>query len=179
MPTAKKAPAKKAAAKKTAAKKKPPAAAKRRGRTTTKAEHPTAAKVRKAITAGVFSTDELWDIQVLAAQIMLDGGATSIWRIELPGLGLRFTEEDLTGKEIREITQATGVALHQLTYEYLVTDGRLIYEICRARMLWTLGVAAADVDKRLDRIPFTMLMEGLKVEPVGDAPKAEAVEPLL
>lgn len=149
------------------------------GRTTPKQQRlPSLTQVKKAISANKFSKEELWEITQLCSMSMLDGDTSVIWKINVPGLAV-FTEEQLTAREVREVAARTGAGIHQLTYSDLVTNGMLVYELVRARLMFSEGEDNSTIERKLDKFPFSSLLAGVDIEVVSPAPKDEGVIPLL
>lgn len=131
----------------------------------------TAQDIINALQKNAYSGEELWNIQVEAAAVALEEGIGVRWKVDLPFMGVTFSEDSISAGVVRQVTERTGTPLHQLTFDGMMTDGRLLYELTRAVMVIQMGKDDADAVAVLDKVPMGSLLEGVSQEVVAPDPK--------
>ncbi len=118
-----------------------------------------------------FTGEELWAIQVEAAAAALEDGVGSRWKVDLPWLQIEFNEDSISAGVVRRVTERTGIPMHNLTFDGLMSDGRLLYEMILAVEVIQHGKEEANVVAILDATPMGSLLDGVKMEVVAPDPK--------
>ncbi len=131
---------------------------------------PTYQQVLNAIQKSEYTQEQLWNLQVEAAAQQLEEGIGTRWRIDLPFMGVSFSEDEISAGVMREVSERTRVPMFQMGFDGLMADGRLIFEFVRAYMVVQLGREEADVEAILNRVPMKDLVEATTQEVVAPDP---------
>lgn len=134
----------------------------------------TYAQVIETIEKGKLTPEQLWNIQVTAAAVSLEDGVGTRWVIDLPQINCVFNEDTITAAEMREVAERTGATMLQMGFDGLVSDGRLIFEFVRARLIYTHNYDAADAEALVGHLPMVALVEAVRMEPVNPDPKGHS-----